>query len=234
MLLPQPAAGVDCAKKPNHPQCGPGSEGQPVTPATITFCNDDPNCDPFDPFDPFGDEIESDGGAYVDGVPADPERPLQVFIGSGRNDGNIILRPKDSGRKLRINVNVPTTNTCGLPAGPFDYDFQTLRVYVNSEVSGGVFGLAPGELAMVPMRIRFFHEMDVFVLKFDPKGPGPCKNQSGQVRVERAAEADGGASWTVSDGGTACIEKHNTGAKNELCARDAEMNFSFLLEELLQ
>ena len=48
------------------------------------------------------------------------------------------------------------------------------------------------------------------------------------MRVDRAAD---GASWTVSDDGSACLEKHKSKGKNDLCVGGAEMNFSFVLVE---
>ena len=213
LLLPQAMRAVDCTEKPNHPQCEPGSEGQPVTPARITFA------------DAVDHEIRSDAGVYEHSGVIDG---LEVFIGSQANFGNIFLRPNSSGRKL--NFTVPA-NGCGLSAGTANVDFGFLKTDVNDVVSDGVFGMAEGDVVMAPMRIRFFDAAgQAYFLNFQPSGPGPCKNKSNLVKVERAAD---GASWTVSDDGSACIEKSGSkGSKAELCIGPVEMNFSFDLEEL--
>jgi hypothetical protein len=211
LLLPQAMRAVECTEKPNHPQCEPGSEGQPVTPARITFA------------DAVDHEIQSDGGVYEHSGVIDG---LEVFIGSQANFGNIFLRPNSSCRKL--NFTVPA-NGCGLPAGTFDFGF--LKADVNDVVSDGVFGMAEGDVVTAPMRIRFFDAAgQAYFLSFQPSQPGPCRNKSGLVKVERAAD---GLSRTVSDDGSACIEKSGTkGSKAELCIGPVEMNFSFDLEAL--
>lgn len=115
-----------------------GGGGQPPTPAIITFCDVDGSCDPQNP-----SKIQSDGGPYEDGVPAD----LEVTIDSAANQGNIRLEGNNS-RTLRITV--PDNDACGLPVGETNFDFQFLGVGVDEEVNGGVFGLAVEEYAMVP------------------------------------------------------------------------------------
>ncbi len=185
--------------------------GQPLTPAKITFC--EVNCDPSDPPDPFFDvEIKSDGidgTAYTDeGIGSEG---LEVTIDSAANQGNIRLEGNDSGRKLRIAV--PDNDKCGLPTepSPLYVDFQFLRVEVDEEVDGGVFGMAEGESksVIVPMGIRFGYpttNANIFFLDYRPelKGPNVCKGKSGLVKVVRNSET----SWTVTDDGRACVRNH--------------------------
>ncbi len=195
---------IDCISEIEDPDCKCGGDdgggGQQPTPAKITFCNDVPGCDTSEPFD---HKILSDEmGSYIDGV--DPD--LNVKIGVAAKQGNIGLG-NNSFRTLRITVPA-NTNDCGLPPGEtlVTFDFRGLEVDVNKEVSDGVFGIDPGDFVMVPMRIDFGYPVsdgDLFFLKFNPRGPGPCKNKSGLVRVERALD---GLSWTVTDDGSACVE----------------------------
>ena len=209
---------------PSHAAKGGQSKGggQPPTPAIITFCDVDASCDPQNP-----SKIQSVGGQYVDGA-----NGLEVTIDSAANQGNPRLEGNNS-RMLRITV--PANDKCGLltsGTGPLDVDvdFQFLRVEVDKEVSGGVFGLAVGESRIVPMVIRFGYPVmngGLFFLYYhmDLKGPGPCKGQSGFVKVVRNTNT----SWTVTDNGDACVQNHPDEGKAIVCFTGT-MNFSFDVE----
>ena len=219
---------IDC----EDPDCKCGGDdgggGQQNTPAMITF----------DDSVGLGLKIQSDTGPYIDGV--DPD--LNVKIGSKANQGNIGLG-NNSPRELRITVPANSDPTCGLPTLPTEplaspFDLRFLKVEVNKEVSGGVFGLdedvtSPDNFAMVPMRIGFGHPVidgDLFFVKFNFRGPGPCRNKGGPVTVTRTS----GTSWTVTNDGSACVEKHATDTgQADFCFVDADMKFSFDVELLL-
>ena len=193
-----------------------GGGGQPPTPAEISFGDEDAV-----------HEIRSDGMSYKHVGPPD----LEVTIDSAANQGNPRLSGNNSGRTLRITV---PANDCGLPTGPLPLyvDFQFLLVAVDEEVSGGVFGLAVGESAIVPMGIRFGYPIidgNIFFLGYRPesKGPNPCKGLSGLVKVVRNSET----SWTVTDHGDACVRNHPDKGKAIVCF-SGTMNFSFDVELL--
>ena len=222
---------IDCISGNEDPDCKCGGDdgggGNQPTPAKITFCNDDPGCDTFEPFE---HKIQSDVGPYIDGIPAD----LKVVIEAAAKQGNIELG--GNVRKLRITV---PANECGLPTGATeplasDFDFRFMGVQVNKEVSGGVFGMdedvtSPDNFAIVPMRIGFEHAGDLYFVKFNFKGPGPCKGKSSGVMVKRTSTT----SWTVTNEGAACVEKLGTDTgKADFCFVDAEMTFSFDVELL--
>ncbi len=199
-----------------------GGGGQQPTPAMITFD------------DSAGQKIWSDEGPFIDGIPPG----LKVKIAAKANYVNIGFDGDNFNRTLRITV---PANECGLPPGETgpplasDFDALFLRVDVNKEVSGGVFGLdetGPGSFAMVPMRIGFGHPVmggDLFFLKFNFKGPGPCKGKSGPVTVTRTSST----SWTVTNDGSACVEKHTTDTgQADFCFVDEDMKFSFVVDLL--
>ena len=191
--------------------------GQPPAPAEITFGDDAVH------------EIRSDGMSYKHVGPPD----LEVTIDSAANQGNIRLEGNNSGRTLRITV--PDNDECGLDElkiGTLYVDFQFLRVSVDEEVDGGVFGLAVGESAIVPMGIRFGYPIidgNIFFLGYRPesKGPNVCKGKSGLVKVEHKTETR----WTVTDDGEACVRNHPDEGKAIVCFTGT-MNFSFDVELL--
>ena len=189
-----------------------GGGGNQTTPATITF------------LDAGGHELLSDG-VYDNTVGG-----LEVFIGSAANEGNIRIKGLNAVPIRTLNVTVPVGDACGLSTGPptlENVELESLKVDAASVLSGGIFSIAQGESVAIPMGIRFARGEDLFFLQFDPQVNGPCKIKSGFVQVERT----GAASWTVSDAGPACVEKHKSKGKNDLCFGMAEMNFSFDLVE---
>ena len=225
-LMAPASAAVDCDAKPDHPQCRPGNEAQPVTPARITFANGVGN-------DIEGDSIQGDG--VYEGL--DSPDGLEVFIGSAANSGNIFLQ-NDTNLSRTLRINMPE-NGCGLPVGFSNFPFRRLRAQADAVFQDGVLGMSEGDLSGgIPMRILFEYSDDRYWLNFKPTETGPCKNQSGYAQVERLADdPDGTGNWTVtndSNDGTACIEKvQKRPAKSLLCAGLVEMDFSFHLDEEL-
>ena len=149
--------------------------------------------------------------------PTDETRPVCFHF-------TIRLRPNDGSRDLDITI--PAADQCGLTTGLID--LELLKVDAAAAVSGGIYGIAPDDFADVPMRIRFDVGGTLYFLNFNHDESGPCKNKSGFVRVIRAAD---GTSWTVSDAGDACLEKHKARGKNDLCFGGEAMNFSFTIVE---
>ena len=84
---------------------------------------------------------------------------------------------------------------------------------------------SPDNFAIVPMRIGFEHAGALYFVKFNFHGPGPCKGKSSGVMVKRTSTT----SWTVTNEGSACVEKHAAGSgQNAIrCFIDTEMTFLF-------
>ena len=209
-LTPRPAQAGNNGKGGGG---GNGGGGNETTPAVITIDNSyDDGSVPSEP-----PEIVSVGGSYETNAPP----PLEVFVGSAANDGNIRLKGNSSGRE--IGITVPQPNDCNLPSGEFE--FQFLKVDVGSVVSGGVHGISPGVTEAAPMRIRFADNGQMYFLNFNPGESCACRNKSGGLAQVTGVSA---TSWTVTNGGsTACIEKHQPKGKNDLCIEFVEMDFSF-------
>ena len=204
----------------DDPDCGGdgGDGGSPTdpTPSEISFRDAVP-----------GDELLSDILAahptpdYVDGTPAN----LEVFLGS---QGSIFLRNIDendpTARQIQITVPAGSDPSCNLPVGLNAFDFKFLIADVESSLNGGVFSMGdgPGNSVVAPMKARFFHNGDAYQLLFNPDEKGPCKNGSGEVRVEK-----NGSTWTVTDDGSVCVEKAKNGPQKAVKCFMGEMNFSF-------
>ena len=153
---------------------------------------------------------------------------LDVFIGSAANDGNIILRPNDSGRQLRMVI--PAADTCGLADLIVDdlVDLELLKVSADDVVSGGIYGIVQDDPQNVPMRIRFAVGSNLYFLNFNNAKQRPCKNRSSLVTVSRD---DATSSWTVENAGNACLELHQSQGQNDRCFGNELMNFSFTIVE---